>query len=91
MDEKRYCVQCKKETAKDTQQCECGCRTFAFGNVKINEESKLTCICGNEMFRQVCHVDFTNKATTDYQCAACNGVITTEYYRNAEERMYWGD
>jgi hypothetical protein len=91
MDEKRYCVQCKKETAKDTQQCECGCRTFAFGSVKVNEEGKWACVCGNEALRCSCHMDFTDKAVNTFQCTACGAAIGTEYYRDAEEMMYWGD
>ena len=91
MDEKRYCVQCKKEVPNDTKQCECGCRTFAFGSIKINEEGKLTCICGNESLRSTCHMDYKDKAVNSYQCTSCGAGIGTEYYRDAEDMMYWED
>ena len=91
MDKKSYCVQCKKEVLSDTKQCECGCRTFAFGSVKVNEDGKLTCVCGNESLRQSCHMDFKNKATTTYQCTVCGATIGKEYYRDAKGMMYWGD
>ena len=90
MDEKRYCVQCKKEVPNNAKQCECGCRTFAFGSVKVIN-GKLTCICGNESFRQSCHMDFKDKATTTYQCTECGAPIGKEYHRDAEGMMYWGD
>ncbi len=88
---KSYCVQCKKEVSEDTKQCECGCRTFAFGSIKVSEEGKLTCVCGNEMFQHTCHMDYADKATSSYQCTACGAGIGTEYYRDAEDMMYWGD
>ena len=88
--DKSYCVQCKKEVSNDTKECKCGCRTFAFGNVKV-EGKKLTCICGNDTMRFAAHMDAKDKATTSYQCAKCGAGIGTDYYRDAEDMMYWGD
>lgn len=92
MSDKSFCVQCKKGVSNDTKQCECGCRTFVFGNIKVNEEGKLTCACGsNEGLRHTCHTDYTDKAVDSYQCASCGAGIGIEYHRNAKDMMYWGD
>jgi len=89
--DKSFCAQCKKEVSSDTKQCECGCRTFIFGCVKITEEGDITCTCGNESMKWAGHIDFKDKATTSYQCTTCGAGIGKEYYRDAEDMMYWGD
>lgn len=86
---KSFCVQCKKEVSNDTKKCECGCRTFIFGNVRVNEKGNLSCICGNESMKWAGHVDLTDKATTGYQCTVCGAGIGEEHYRDAREKRYW--
>ena len=88
--DKSYCTQCKKEVSNDTKQCECGGRTFVFGNVKVEGE-KITCVCGNDTMQSTVHMDSKDKATTSYQCSKCGAGIGVDYYRNTEDMMYWGD
>lgn len=88
-----YCMKCRKEVDKDIEQCECGCKMFAFGengDFKFNKEGNIVCKCGSEKFIRGSHIDYSNKAVNNYICLNCNTFIGTESYRNEEDPMYWG-
>ncbi len=85
---KSYCMKCKKEVGEEITQCECGSRSFVFGANLLFEDDQIKCKCGNTKFKNTMHMDFTNKAVSNYVCG-CGNVIGTEYYRSEEEMMYW--
>ncbi|CAM2999966.1 hypothetical protein HAHI6034_11070 [Hathewaya histolytica] len=43
---KVYCMKCKKEVSEDTNRCECGNRSFVYGNNFYLEGEKVICNCG---------------------------------------------
>jgi len=88
--QKSFCTKCLKEVSNDTEKCECGGHNFAFGDLKV-EDNKILCKCGNDQFRRGMHMDCTNKATTTLICTECGNVCGTEYYRDKEDMMYWGE
>lgn len=87
---KSFCTKCLKEVDADTEKCECGGHNFAFGDLKV-EDGRIVCKCGSSNFKCGMHMDYSNKATTTLVCAKCGNVCGKEYYRTAEDMMYWED
>ena len=85
-----FCAKCKKEVDNEIEQCVCGCRTFAFGYLKV-ENGKILCRCGNAKFKPVSHIDYSDKATTTLVCNECGKKSGKEYYRDKDDLMYWED
>jgi len=85
-----FCVRCKKQVDNEVEQCECSCRTFAFGDLKVEDE-KILCRCGSASFNRVSHIDYSDKATTTLTCRECGKICGTEYYRDKDDLMYWED
>lgn len=88
--QKSFCVKCFREASGDTKECDCGCKTFAYGDLKV-EDGKILCQCGNGSFEQTWHLDYTDKAVTNLKCPKCGNMCGTEYYRSQEEMMMWGE
>lgn len=88
---KSYCEKCKKEVSENTEECECGCRSFIFGDKFHFTENGLVCDCGNDKFKTVMNMDFTHKAVNNYACTKCGNVIGIESYRNKDDVMYGED
>ena len=47
------------------------------------------CDCGSELFKNVFHLDYTDKAVNNFVCAKCNNQVGTESYRSDEAKAYW--
>jgi len=78
--QKSYCLKCKKEVTPDIKKCECGNKSFVFGDIYFKDE-KLFCVCGNTTFKTNMHLDYSDKAVTSYECNKCGKVVVTEHYR----------
>lgn len=59
-----------------------------FGEHTMDENGNVICKCGEScMFKMVHHIDFADKAVTQYVCQNCGNVIETE----EEREIPWGD
>lgn len=84
----KYCLECKKELNKDVEQCECGSKTFIFGEKFHFGEKGVVCDCGNDKFKTVMNMDYTNKAINNYVCTKCGNPVGVESYRSEEEMIF---
>lgn len=86
--ENKICIKCLAEVSGNIKKCKCGNRSFAFGDLKI-ENGKIVCKCGNRDFNNTIHMDFTDRAVNSLACVECGNVCGTEYYRDKEDMMCW--
>ena len=86
--QKNYCLECKAEVTGDTKTCECGGRSFVFGDLKITD-GEVTCECGCKEIKITCHMDCTDKYLNSGACVKCGKPIGIETYRTGEDALWW--
>lgn len=56
------------------------------GEHTIDKDGHVVCKCGRaDCFRMITHIDFTDRAVTNYQCSNCGNVVEIV----AEREMPW--
>lgn len=81
---KTVCLKCKKEVDSHTAKCDCGSKTFVYGDIKVSD-NKIVCICGNDTFEFSGHIDLANAAIWNYICTRCHRVVGIDSH---VERMW---
>ena len=84
------CMLCDKEVDENIKQCDCGCKSFVYGNVKKIENKNYCSVCGENSFTRYMHIDYSDKALNFYECEKCGNRIETIYYRSEKELLLWG-
>ena len=85
---KTFCMNCKKEVSEDVNKCECGGVFFVYGDKFHFEVNGITCNCGNDKFSSNLHMDYKDKAVTNFNCTKCSNLVVTENYRDKDDLMY---
>ena len=88
---KSYCMRCKKRVSENTDKCECGSKSFIFGDKFHFTGKSIVCDCGCDQFSMGFHADKTKSAITNYSCKECGNVVGIESFRSEEDLMYWED
>lgn len=71
-----YCMDCGKENPQDREICECGGRSFIYGNnFTYTKENGIVCNCGNNEFKFLSHLNMTPFHEYVYLCDKCKNKI----------------
>jgi hypothetical protein len=72
-------MSCGNETDQDKDSCECGSRSFVYGNNLKFEDKKISCGCGNSKLTMSMHMNCNPYYYKTYKCD-CGSVIGTQTY-----------
>jgi hypothetical protein len=78
--EHSYCMKCSTEVSQEQEVCECGSKSFVFGNAFTYEDKKVRCACGNDRFEMVMHINRSPYYNKTYRCGDCGNAIGVQRY-----------
>lgn len=77
-----YCMKCKQENPQDREICDCGSRTFIFGDNIEYKDGEFKCDCGCVLgrFKFSNHVNMNPIYNTTYRCGDCTKFVGIQSY-----------
>lgn len=82
------CIKCGKKVEDscidldDGYKCGCGSNVIILGdNFSLcNNDNGILCVCLNNKFKRVMHIDFSTYSKNVYECDFCGNSITLDIY-----------